>query len=145
MSLNGLVTCKKIEDPTERVACYDQTVDRLVEAEKVGDVQIVTRAEVEQAKRESFGFQIPSLVNFGGSKFGNDSEAITKIAEKIADVQLTGDRVRVSLSNGQVWVQTDAHNIRVRDYETAEISAAALGSFKMKLDGGPAFRVKRER
>ncbi len=54
------------------------------------------------------------------------------------------DRVRVTLENGQVWVQTDDRNIRVKGSpKEARIFQASLGSYKMKLDGGLAFRVER--
>mgnify|MGYP003639262881 CR=1 FL=1 len=53
-------------------------------------------------------------------------------------------RLRVTLDNGQVWVQIDDKSTRARNQTQAHIYSAALGSYKMKLDGGLAFRVRRE-
>lgn len=50
----------------------------------------------------------------------------------------------VRLENGQVWVQTNDKSIRAKNVSEAGICSASLGSCKMKLDGGLAFRVRRE-
>jgi hypothetical protein len=51
----------------------------------------------------------------------------------------------VTLENGQVWQQTDSKSISPLKKKEARIYQAALGSYKMKLDGGLAFRVERIR
>ncbi len=155
VSTSDVYACKEIAGDAERLACYDAAVGRLKAAEEAGEVKTFTRKEVEEVKRDSFGFSIPSLpkLAFGGKDAdGNDkSDELKEVTFAIASVKKEkdlvrrdGDRVRVTLENGQVWVQTDDKNVRVKKSpKEARIYQAALGSYKMKLDGGLAFRVER--
>ncbi|MEL6474525.1 MAG: hypothetical protein AAFQ21_10605, partial [Pseudomonadota bacterium] len=55
-------------------------------------------------------------------------------------------KLNVLQENGQVWEQTDSDRVyysKRKGVESAEVKRAAFGSFRMKLDGGRAFRVKR--
>ncbi|ABI78491.1 conserved hypothetical protein [Hyphomonas neptunium ATCC 15444] len=141
-SLDAVLACRVIEDPAERVGCYDAAVGRLEQAQAQGDVKVITRAEVEKVQRESFGFRIPSLPSFGGGK--SDDAELERVTEAVKYVSSSGGRLRVTLEGGSVWQQIDDKNIRARNPESAEIYQAALGSYKMKIDGGLAFRVRRE-
>jgi hypothetical protein len=143
-TLESVVACKLIEAPMERVACYDLAVGRLQAAEAAGEVTVVTRADVEKVKRESFGFSIPSLPSFSGLGGGSDAGELSRVTEPVQSVSGSASGLRVKLANGQVWIQIDDKNVRAKSVESAEIYQAALGSFKMKLDGGLAFRVRRE-
>lgn len=142
-SLEAVLACRAIEDPTERVSCYDAAVGRLEQAQAQGEVKVITRADVEKVQRESFGFRIPSLPSFGGSDDGDDGE-LKRVTEAVKSVSGGNGKLRIVLENGSVWQQIDDKNIRARNVESAEIYQAALGSYKMKLDGGLAFRVRRE-
>ena len=107
---------------------------------------MVTRSEVEEVRRDSFGFSIPSLPNFASSVFG-DTEEIDEVSYPVASVQKTSrGELYVTLQNGQVWQQTDNKRIYYsakRGVDTATIKSAALGSYMMKLDDGLQFRAKR--
>lgn len=142
-SLEAVLACRAIEDPAERVGCYDTAVGRLEQAQAQGEVKVITRAEVEKVQRESFGFKIPSLPSFGGGDKSGDGE-LERVTEAVKSVSGAGGKLRVTLENGSVWQQIDDKNIRARDAKSAEIYQAALGSYKMKIDGGLAFRVRRE-
>lgn len=141
--LDEVLACKAISDPLERVGCYDAAVGRLEAAEAAGEVRVITRSEVEKVQRDSFGFKIPSLPAFGG-RDGAAPEKIDRIVEPVKSVSGTGGKLRIVLENGSVWTQIDDKNIRARNVQSAEIFEASFGSFKMKLDGGLAFRVRRE-
>lgn len=142
-TLENVVACRAIEAPMERVACYDEAVGRLEAAEAAGEVTVVTRADVEKVRRESFGFSIPSLPSFGGLR-GADAD-LSRVTEAVQSVSGSSPDLQVKLANGQLWVQVDDKNVRSRSPKSAEIYEAALGSYKMKLDGGLAFRVRREK
>ncbi len=149
VSTSDVYACKSITTDAERLACYDAAVGRLKAAEEAGEVKTVTRKEVEQVKRESFGFSIPSLPNFAFGKKDDGGEAATEdlkeLTEAVASVGGTRGALRVTLANGQVWVQIDDKKVAPKHQSEARIYEAALGSYKMKLDGGLAFRVRRER
>ncbi len=141
-SLDAVLACRVVADPSERVACYDAAVDRLEQAQAEGEVKVITRAEVEKVQRESFGFRIPSLPSFTGGK--DSSDELERVTEAVKSVSGGNGKLRIVLENGSVWQQIDDKNIRARNPESAEIFRATLGSYKMKLDGGLAFRVRRE-
>lgn len=143
-TLENVLACKAIEAPLERVACYDEAVGRLEAAKAAGEVTVVTRADVEKVRRESFGFSIPSLPSFGGLRGPDADEDLSRVTEAVQSVSGSAPNLRVKLATGQVWVQIDDKRVRAKSPKSAEIYEAALGSFKMKLDGGLAFRVRRE-
>ena len=141
-SLDAVLACRGIADPSERVACYDAAVGRLEQAQTEGEVKIITRADVEKMQRESFGFRIPSLPSFTSDK--QSDGGLERVTEPVKSVSASGGKLRIVLENGSVWQQIDDKNIRARNAKSAEIFRASLGSYKMKLDDGLAFRVRRE-
>jgi hypothetical protein len=137
----AVLACKAIEAPLERVACYDAAVGRLEAAEAAGEVKVVTRADVDKVKRDSFGFSIPSLPVFGGK--AGETDRLERVTAAVSSVSGSSGSLRIKLENGQIWEQTDDKPAKAKSPKSAEIYQAALGSFKMKLDGGLAFRVRR--
>jgi len=69
-STQDVYACATIETDAERLSCYDSAVGRLKAAEDAGEVATVTREEVEQVKKDSFGFSIPSLPKLALPKLG---------------------------------------------------------------------------
>ena len=138
--------CATIDASDERLACYDSAVGRLKSAEEKGEVVTVSRSDVEQVKKDSFGFSIPSLPDFASSVMGNGGE-IEELVVPVTDVTTgNGGRFVVTLENGQIWHQTDSKNVfysKKRGVEAATIKSAAMGSFMGKVDGGRAVRMKR--
>ncbi|MEQ9437038.1 hypothetical protein [Hyphomonas sp.] len=145
VSTDDVYACAGISTDAERLACYDAAVGRLKAAEDSGEVTTITRSEVEQVKRDSFGFSIPSLPSLALRKSGGGDEELDEVTAAVSSVSRNGaGRWRVRLENGQVWVQTDDKSVRAKNVKEARIYSASLGSYKMKLDGGLAFRVQRE-
>lgn len=150
VSTEDVYACADIAGDSERLACYDAAVGRLKSAEDAGDVLTVTRDEVEKVKKESFGFSIPSLPNFASSMFsGDEDDELKEQTAKVSRISQTpnGDFV-VYLDNGQVWQQVDTTSVyysKKIGVENATVKSAALGSYRMQLDNGVFFRVKRIR
>nr|WP_321441906.1 hypothetical protein [uncultured Hyphomonas sp.] len=147
VSTSDVYACKEIAADTERLACYDAAVGRLKAAEEAGEVKTFTRKEVEEVKRDSFGFSIPSLpkLAFGGKDDSGKSKS-DELKEVTFPIQSISGKRRalvITLENGQVWEQIDDKGVNPRGQKEARIYQAALGSYKMKLDGGLAFRAKR--
>lgn len=148
ISTQAIYACAEIADDLERLACYDDTVGRFEAAEAAGEVATISKSEVEELKKDSFGFALPSIPRIVMPKFGggdkNDVEAVTLAVSSIK--RLPYDNLRITLENGQVWEQTDGRRVtysKRKGVDSAEITRASLGSYKMKLDGGTSFRVKR--
>ena len=132
--------CKAVADDNARLACYDAAVGRLQEAEAAGKITTVTEKDIEEAQRSSFGLPTIAMPSFGLAK---ESEAIEEVSVAVNAISGGPGALRVTLENGQVWVQTDDRPIKARGQSEAVIKKASFGSFKMKLDGGRAFKVKR--
>jgi hypothetical protein len=140
--------CVDIIDDKERLNCYDLEVGKLRAAETAGDITTISKSEVENLQKDSFGFSLPTLAKGVLPKFGsNQNQEILSVEERVTSIRkLPLGKLLIRLENGQVWEQTDSRRIiysSKRGVERAEIKRAALGSFKMKLDGGIAFRAKR--
>jgi hypothetical protein len=145
VSTADVYACAAVNTDAERLACYDAAVGRLKAAEDAGEVTTITRADVEKVKRESFGFQIPSLPSLALKKSGGSDKELEDVTVAVRSVSHDqAGRLRVVLEGGQVWVQIDDKKIRAKKPAEAFIYSAALGSYKMKLDGGLAFRARRE-
>ena len=74
------------------------------------------------------------------------SDGDTNLKEVVQPVKsIRGKRggLVIYLENGQIWRQIDSKQLRNNGQSEAQIYEAALGSYKMKLDGGLAFRVER--
>lgn len=151
ISTKAIYACAEITDDSERLACYDETVGRFEAAEASGEVTTISKAEVEELQKDSFGFSLPSIPRIVMPKFGGGDEdgELKTVTVAVTEVErLRYDNLRVTLENGQVWEQTDGKRIQFSKrlgVESASIKRASLGSFMMKLDGGSSFRVKRLR
>lgn len=148
VSTDAIYACAEISDNSQRLACYDETVGRFEAAEKAGEVTTISKSEVQELTKDSFGFSLPSLPRIVMPKFGDGQAAeLDKIELAVSAAERTKyDKLRVTLENGQVWEQTDGKRVQFSQrvgVKSAVIQRAALGSYKMKLDKGVAFRVKR--
>lgn len=143
--LQAVVDCRKLADPAERLACYDAATATLDAAEKSGDVVVVDRAQVREARRAAFGFnfQMPAFMTPRDEK----PEEIDRITATVASARqdATGKWV-IKLTDGAVWRQIDTKRIfrDPRAGSTVEIRTAAMGSFFMKVDGQMQIRVHRD-
>jgi hypothetical protein len=143
-----LYACIGMTDAQARLACYDAAVGELKQAQSQGDVAVVSRADVQQARKDSFGFSAPPQASVTAAitapaaaepEIDNVKVTITG-ATKRAD-----GKYRFTLDNGQVWDQTDTVKLRLLPDApfAGEIRKAALGSFFLKPADKTAVRVKR--
>ncbi len=149
-STSTVYACAEISADDERLACYDSAVGRLKTAEEAGEITTVSRKDVEEVQRESFGFSIPSLPRLALPKLGSSDDADSEISEvTFTATKIDKDpygKLIVTLENGQVWHQTDSASVYVskRGDKTTTIKRAALGSFMMKIGNSRSFRAKRQ-
>lgn len=141
--LQAVVDCRKLPDPTERLTCYDAAAAKLDAAEQAGEVVVVDREQVREARRAAFGFnfQMPAFMTRD-----EKPEEIDRISATVKEARqdATGKWIIV-LSDGAIWRQTDSKKL-FRDPHagsTVDIRTAALGSFFMKVDGQSQIRVHR--
>ncbi|HEX2559711.1 hypothetical protein [Phenylobacterium sp.] len=139
----ALVACRALADTTQRLACFDAAAAQLAEAEKSGEIVVVSRAQAQAARRQAFGFSLPSLSIF--DRTGRPEEVDRLTAQVDRAYQNSNGKWVVVLSDGAVWEQIDSESVprSPRSGSKAEIRKAALGSFFMNLDGQRAVRARR--
>ncbi len=143
-AVKAVTDCRAISDPAARLACYDQATAALDVAEAKGDVVIVDREQVKQARQAAFGFnfRLPSFMTQG-----EQPEALSRLSTTIASArQDPRGRWTITLQDGAVWRQIDTEKLRRAPVAgtPAELRTAALGSFFMKIEGLGVIRAKRE-
>jgi hypothetical protein len=145
-AFDALVRCRALTDAAERLACFDGAVARLDSAERSGDVVLVDRAQVREARKSAFGFDFDGFKLFDRAA---SPEAPLKAVELVAAVARRGAAGQWTFvtTNGQVWRQVDKEplNRGAKAGSRLEIRTAALGSYFMNVDGQRAIRVRREK
>lgn len=139
----AVLDCRGVADPMQRLACYDAAAGRMSDAEAKGDIVVIDRAQARAAHQQAFGLALPSL------------DFVSK-ALKPGEIDQVQSSVRAArrdpyghwtlvLEDGAVWRQIDGDlNIDPHAGSKVVIHRAALGSFKMNIDGQPSIRVHRD-
>ena len=136
---DSLLQCRQIEDTEERVSCYDNIVDSRSSA-----------ASSEGHDKDA----VPSAQSLFGT---NDTEArqiveTTLAIEQIDEIEATvaearesaGEKLIVTLDNGQVWRQLDNKRLHLESGDAVIVRKASFGSFLLeKQTGSRSIRVKR--
>ena len=142
--LQQLIDCKKIADPTQRLACYDSAAGALDQAEAKGDIVVVNREQARKVRRQAFGFTLPSMSLFSR---GEKPEEIAQTDGAIASAHkaLTGKWV-IKLEDGAVWAQIDLTEIPIdpKPGQPVKIKKASMGSYLMSIGNQRAVKVHRE-
>ncbi len=143
-----LYACIAMTDSVARLTCYDAAVSELRQAQSAGDVSIVSRAEVQQAEKDSFGFdagaKATAMAGLATPQAPPAELDVVQVTIASAEKRANG-KYRFVLDNGQVWDQIDTRGPRLLPDGpiTGEIRRAALGSFFLKPGDRPAVRVTR--
>jgi hypothetical protein len=143
--VQAISDCRKLTDNDARLACFDTAASALDQAQAQGQVVVVDREQVKTVRRQSFGFNIPSLSIF---THGPKEEAIDKVT-----VDLTGGNTgpdgkwRFITVDDAVWRQTDTEQLSDPPHSGSKLAIrhGALGSFFCKLDNQSAVRCARDR
>ena len=142
VAFERLSECQYLSDSAQRLACYDERMASLRAAANTGEVVIVERAQVDQARRAVFGLSAPSLP----SVLGDDTIESLETTLTQATPALNGAWV-FHLADGSVWRQIDNTRItnpRSRQGEDVRVRRAALGSYFLNFGSSRAVRVRRE-
>ena len=136
-----VVACKAIENAEARLACYDEKVAALDQAQKSQEIILTDKAAVKEAQRGLFGFTIPKLKIFGSG--GEDVAEIEALVKSVTANR--AGQVTIVLEDGARWTQVDTKilNREPRVGDTARIRVAAMGSYLVSFQDGPAIRMKR--
>jgi hypothetical protein len=141
----SLLDCRAKSDAAERLACYDAAAAGLGEAEQKGDIVVVDRDMARAARRQAFGFNLPTLDVFNRSEKPEEADRLTA---QVVNAYQGGDGKWVfELEGGAVWAQNDNESLTrsPRKGSTVEIRKASMGGFFLNSDGQRAIRARRVR
>jgi hypothetical protein len=148
--LNVLVECAKIDDPTARLACYDNNIRNaggVLRNTVPGRVRVQGGgAPLAQAEGPE-GFGREDLKNGapyerGGPRVNSIRPKVTAIVERAPGIYM------FTLEDGAQWVFTHGMTISYRVPRVGsivEIERGAIGSFLMRFDGQESVPVQRVR
>jgi len=142
--LNRLIDCRAVADAAQRLACYDSATSALDAAERQGDVVVVDRAQVGEARRQLFGFQLPTISLF---ERGAAVEEVNAIETTLTQASRSAEgRWVFTLADGSIWRQIDSERVgfQNRPGETVRVRRASLGSYLMVVGNSRAVRVRRQ-
>ncbi|MGO4409175.1 MULTISPECIES: hypothetical protein [unclassified Brevundimonas] len=141
--MQRLFECKLIAERAARVDCYDAAVESLGVAERQGEIVVVERERVLEARRALFGFTLPAFPSLLGGQ-----------AERLDEVETTLERATYAtgpgwtfyLADGSIWTQIDTASLQFRATAglPVRIRRAAMGSYFLKVADNPAVRAKRQ-
>lgn len=140
--LQRLVECRSIADSSARLACFDSTAASLETAERQGDVVVVERQRIQEARRAIFGFTAPQLPDF---ITGSGQDHIESIETTLVSATQNNGWT-LHLADGSIWKQVDAMpvNFRVKEGTPVRVRRAAMGSYLLAVGRSPAMRVRRQ-
>lgn len=139
-----LVQCRAIADGAARLACYDSAVAAFETARAEGSVVVLSRDEVEETRRRSFGFDLNVLNPFDRADRPVELDSIETTLTSTRTV--AGGKLLFTLADGSTWLQIDSSSPYVPrgQNQPIRVRRASLGSYMLNVDGGPPIRVRRQ-
>mgnify|MGYP000492403646 CR=1 FL=1 len=148
--LNIMRECARIDDPSARLACYDNNIRSAGANPRntvPGETVVRGQGAVLSGPGASGAAGFGSEDVRGPERFQSRSEDIQQLTARVAGVRPSGPgRYIITLEDGAVWRFTDSvpANYSVpRQGSEVEINRASLGSFLMRYRGQQSVRVER--
>jgi hypothetical protein len=144
-AFKAVEACRSIKEDAQRLACFDAAVGQLSTAQAKGDVVIVDKEQVRQARREAFGFNLPSLNLFGKTGAPQEEEEISTVTFQVKSADESGGRWTIVMADGSIWRQTEqtVGYMKVKAGSKAEVKKGLLGAYFMNIDNYRAIKIER--
>ena len=151
--LDILVECAKIDDPTARLACYDNNMTRAGATARATVPGQTVRgiaggaAPIESQGAQGFGAE--DVRADSPERFARPAGQVDEIHPRVASIAPREPGIYlVTLDDGAQWLFAEGvgSSFRLpRRGDQVEIERASLGSFLMRIDGQPPVPVRRTR
>lgn len=144
--ITAIGQCRAIADSTARLACYDGASAKLVSATTSGEVTVVDRSELRQARRSLFGFNMPKLPFFGGDTSAESDTSTLETTITEARAMGNGGRFLIRLAEGEAWWEVTETYVNFdppRRGSKIVIKRGPMGSYFLRIDGQRGVRGKR--
>lgn len=143
--VGALQACRAMADSTERLACYDKEAGALLDATQKGDVAVVDKSEVRQARKSLFGFSVPKIPFFSGD---DTTDAVSDTLEStIKSANGIGyGKFRMTISEGDaVWETTESYSTmrEPRAGDKIVIKRGPLGSYMLRIGSNRGVKGRR--
>jgi hypothetical protein len=141
--VQSVIDCRKIDEASARLACFDKAVAGLEASEAKGDLVSLDREQRRSARRQAFGLSLPSLSFLDR---GERTDEVNRLTTSVTGLSRASDgKWVITVEGGAVWRQIDDNEFsrEPRIGAVAKIRKAALGSFFMNIDRQQAIRVHR--
>jgi len=143
--VGSLQACRAISDPTQRLACYDKEAGALLDATQKGEVAVVDKSEVRQARKSLFGFSVPKIPFFSGD---DTADAVSDTLEStITSASGIGyGKFRMVIAEGNaVWETTESYSTmhEPRAGDKIVIKRGTLGGYLLKIGSNRGLKGKR--
>lgn len=147
--LSALSQCRQITTDADRLACFDRAASALDTAERQGEVVVMERSQIREARRQLFGFDVPALpglFNRGGENAQAEPEVDSVETTLVSAGQNVEGKWTFRLADGSEWRQIDSAPVRFQNRQGTEIRVrrAALGSYLLTAGKSRAVRVRRQ-
>ncbi|MGH7023524.1 MAG: hypothetical protein ACREEB_08035 [Caulobacteraceae bacterium] len=141
--VRALLDCRKVADNADRLACYDKAAAAMESATSSGDLVSIDREQRRAARRQAFGFSLPSLSFLERGEKAGELNHITSTATNA--YRNSEGKWTVQLEDGAVWQQSEAEELGRTPHpgSKVDISKGMLGSFFMTIDGQGAGKARR--
>jgi len=128
--MSVLFACQFEKNASKRLECFDKAVNRLQQAKNQGEIITITKNQIKEVEKNSFGFNIPSLPKISNIfKTGKDdtnlhSQPIEKEAsenEENLSQKLTNQEKKTKETGSIKKVKYDIKNIQTFGYKKKRI------------------------
>lgn len=141
--VNALEQCRQITDSAQRLACYDRAAPALITASRSGEINVVDRGQLRQARRSLFGFSMPKLPFFSGDQSSSDTPDQIETTVKSA-WDLGYGKYRIKVTEGDaVWETTEETSHEPRPGQKIVIRRGTMGSYFLRIDGNVGVKGRR--
>jgi len=142
--IDELKTCQRLQNDSERLACFDSKVTSLVAASEAGDVRLVDREDVRSTRRQLFGFSLPDIGIFEGDE--KDREATDTLTTTITSVRYRARRrAEFTTAEGARWeiFKIPRRLADIEPGDEVEFKKASMGTFFIRINGQMGVKGKR--
>jgi hypothetical protein len=143
--INALDQCRQIADSAQRLACYDRTAGQLVAASRSGEINVVDRGQMREARRSLFGFSMPKLPFFAGDESAGDTPSVLETTIKSAQ-DIGYGHYRIVLNDGNAVWETTEDSMSLHEPRSGQkimISRGPMGSYFLRINGQRGIRGRR--
>lgn len=130
----ALLSCASVKKNSERLACYDQTIEHL-------SSDSPTAAVPEKSAEAMFGAHAAAVRSSAPEA---EREELPSVSARVTAVRHDASgALLIDLDNGQQWRQTSGSAPLLEVGHEVTITRAALNSFRMSTPSGRTLKVKR--